>query len=113
EHVGLDHYPDVHLVALAQQGDAIEDRLTVLVAGEIVVGDEEVADPVGPVLADRPLYVVRGAAPRLSTLDIDDDTKRALIGAAAARIEAGERLDDPLEVLARQDRGRFRLERRQ
>ncbi len=93
QRVDLDHQPDVHLVAFAQLDDPVEDRLPVLVAGEIVVGDEEVPDAVRPVLADRALDVVRRAAARFPALHVDDGAERALIGTAAAGIEARQRLE--------------------
>ena len=41
QRVDLDHEAERNLVDLAQLGEPVEDRLPVLVAGEIVVGDEE------------------------------------------------------------------------
>ena len=42
--IDLDHQADRDLVDLAQLGEPVEDRFPVLVAGEIVVGDEEAGD---------------------------------------------------------------------
>jgi len=48
-------------VALADLDDPVEDRLPILVACEIVVGDEEPAHALGPVLLDEPFNIVRRA----------------------------------------------------
>jgi hypothetical protein len=60
------------LVHLADANNAIEDRLPVLVAGEIIVGDEEAPDARGPVTFDQMLDIVRRAPPRLAALHVDD-----------------------------------------
>ena len=44
EHVDLDQEGDAETLFLAQLDQPVEDRLPVLVAGEIVVGDEEARD---------------------------------------------------------------------
>jgi hypothetical protein len=62
QHIDLNHQPDVHLLAFTQHDDPVENRFPVLVAGEIVVGDEKMADALHVVLADRPLDVVGRAA---------------------------------------------------
>ena len=69
---------DVHAVALAQLDDAVEDRLPVLVAGEIVVGDEEPVEAVAECCAEQVLDVVGRAAARLAALHVDDGAERAL-----------------------------------
>jgi hypothetical protein len=43
ERIHLDDEADIELLNLAQVYQAVEDRLPVLVAGKIVVGDEEAA----------------------------------------------------------------------
>ncbi len=80
---------DIELLDLAQLDQPVEDRLPVLVAGEIVVGDEEAAQALRVVVAHDLLDVVGRAAARLAALDIDDGAERALIRAAAAGVEAG------------------------
>ncbi len=62
--------------------------LPVAVAGEIVVGDEEVVDALREVLAHQRLDIVGRAAARLAALHVDDGAERALERAAAAGIEA-------------------------
>ena len=62
----------------------------ILVAGEIVVGDEEAVDALGDVAADDLLDVVGAAPPRFASLHVDDRAEAALEGAAAAGIEARE-----------------------
>ena len=46
---------------LAQFDQPVEDRFPVAIAGEIVVGDEEVAHPIGDIDAHQRLDVVGGA----------------------------------------------------
>ena len=84
-----------------------------LVAGEIVVGDEEPLDALGVVEAHDPLQIVGRAEPALAPLHVDDGAERALVGAAAAEIDARQRARGAPHVLGRQDRGRLALERGQ
>src|SRR5581483_10081080 len=80
---------DVEPLLFAHDDQAIEDRLPVLVAGEIVVGDEEPVDALGEVGAHDQLDVIGGTAAAFAALDVDDGAKGALKRAAAAGIEAG------------------------
>ena len=48
QRVDLDHEADVHAVLFAQLDDPVVDRFPILVAGEIVVGDEEALDALAP-----------------------------------------------------------------
>src|SRR5690606_10773479 len=89
ERVDLDHQPDAHALALPERYDPVEDDLPVLVAGEIVVGDEVVVDALREVLADELLDVVGRAATRFAALHVDDRAERALERATAPRVEAG------------------------
>ena len=80
---------EIGAVALVDLDQPVEDLLPVLVAGEIVVGDEEAPEPVREVGAHDLLHVVGGAAARLSALHVDDGAEGALERAAAAGVEAG------------------------
>ena len=91
--VDLDHQAERDAVLLAQLDQAIEDRLPLLVAREIVVGDEELVNALRPVEAHEMLDVVRRAVARLAALHVDDGAERALVRAAAAGIEAGARAE--------------------
>ena len=62
----------VRAVALAQLDQAVEDRLPVPVAGEIVVGDEEPEDARRAVWRAPALDVVGVAPARLAALHVDD-----------------------------------------
>jgi hypothetical protein len=62
-----------------------------VVAGEVVVGDEEPLDALGMVLADDLLQVVRRAEAALAALDVDDGAEGALIGTAASEVDARKR----------------------
>ena len=73
---------------LAHLDQAVEDRLPVPVAGEIVVGDEEAVDALGQVDAHHPLDVVGVAPARLAPLHVDDRAEAALERAAAPGVEA-------------------------
>ena len=85
------------LVLFPELDQPVEHMLPVLVAGEIVVGEEEAADAARIVLADHLLDVVGRAPARDAALHVDDRAERALIGAAAAGIErrigAGDAVD--------------------
>ena len=112
QRVHLDGEADVHAF-LAQRDHPVEQRFPVAVAGEIVVGDEEALDALRDVLADDLLQIVGRAEAALAALHVDDGAERALIGAAAAEIDAGQRAGRAAHMLARQDRRRLALERRQ
>ena len=84
--------------------EPVEDRLPVLVAGEIVVGDEEARDPLRGVGAHDAFDVVRRAIARLAPLHVDDGAEAALERAAAAGVEARIMAGDAGDHLARQDR---------
>ena len=111
QRVDLDHQIDADAVLRAQLDDAVEDGLPVLVAGEVVVGDEEAVNAFRPVLPNDVLDVVRRAASRFPSLHVDDGAERALVRAAAAGIEGRVVACRALDVLAQQERHRRRLDR--
>ena len=84
-----------------------------LVAGEIVVGDEELADALRPVQAHEMLDVVGRAEARLASLHVDDGAERALIRAAAAGVEAGAQAERARDVSLGQERRRRSFDLRQ
>ena len=88
---------------------AIEDRLPVAVAGEIVVGDEVMGDALGVVGAHDRLDVVGAPIARLAALDVDDRAEAALEGTAATGVEARVMADDPPHHFLRQHGDRRRL----
>ena len=90
ERIDLDDEVELEPLDLAHLDQPIEDRLPVLVAGEIVVGDEEAMHALAQLTPDDLLDVVGRAPPRLAPLHIDDGAERALVGTAAAGIEARE-----------------------
>src|SRR6185437_7488892 len=104
QRVDLDDEAELHLFVLTQLDDAVEYDLPVLVAREIVVGDEEAVQSVGDVAADDLLDVVGRAAARLAALHVDDGAERSLVGAAAAGVEARLGAAGALDALARQKR---------
>ena len=93
-------------VLLAQLDQAIEDRLPIAVAREVVVGDEEPGDALRRIGAHDLLDVVGGAIARLAALHVDDGAEAALERAAAAGIEAGVMAGHAGDRPARQDRQR-------
>jgi len=112
ERVDLDGQADPD--ALILQGDhAVEQNLPVAVAGEIVVGNEEPIDPLRPIFPDDLLEVVRRAEAALATLHVDDGAEGALVGAAAAKVDAGVFPRGAHDVLVGQDRRRLAFERGQ
>src|SRR5262245_46680464 len=70
--VDLDHQAERNPALLPQFDQAIEDRLPLLVAREIVVGDEKFVDPLRPVETHEMLDVVGRAVARLTALHVDD-----------------------------------------
>ena len=106
QRIDLDHQAERDPVLLPQLDQAVEDRLPFLVAREIVVGDEEFVDALRPVHPHQPLHVVGGTEARFAALHVDDGAERALIGAAAARIETRAEADRVRDILLRQERHR-------
>ena len=112
ERIDLDGKSDIEPF-LAQQDHAVEQDFPILVAGEIVVGDEEALDAFGHVLAHDLFQIVGRADTALASLHVDDGAERTLIGTAAAEIDARERTRGAADVLARQKWRRFADQRRQ
>ncbi len=112
ERVDLDGEADPDALVL-QRDHPVEQDLPVAVAGEIVVGDEEPVDPLLPVRPDDLFEIVGRAEAALAALHVDDGAERALVGAAAAEVDAGIGARGPLDMLARQDRGGLAFERGQ
>src|SRR6516225_8759045 len=113
EGIDLDHETKRDAGSLAQLDQPIENRLPLLVAGEIVVGDKELADAVCPVGAHELLDLVGRAEARLAPLHIDDGAERTLIRAATPGIETGAQPKRALDVLLGKDRHRRATEGRQ
>ncbi len=89
ERIDLQQEPDLEALDFAQFDEAIEDRLPVAVAGEIVVGDKKARYALSCVGAHDRLDVVGGAIAGLAPLDVDDRAKAALKRAPAPGVEAG------------------------
>src|SRR5215831_17678480 len=106
QRINLDHQAERDSVPLTQRDQTVEDRLPCLVARKIVVGDEEFVDALRPVQTDQMLYVIRGAEARLTPLHVDNGAERALIGAAAACIEARTQPKRAVDVLLGKERHR-------
>ena len=113
ERIDLDGEAEIHALAVPHLDQPVEQRLPVAIAGEIVVGDEEALDALGVVLAHDLFQIVRRADAALAPLHVDDGAERALVGAAAAEIDARQVADGALHVLARQERRRLAGELRQ
>ena len=86
---------------LAQFDQPVEDRFPVAIAGQIIVGDEEVADAVGVVDPHQRFDIVRGAIARLAALHVDDGAERAQEGTAAPGVEAGDHAERASHALGR------------
>ena len=110
ERVDLDDQREVNLLDLAQMDQPVEDLLPVLVAGEVVVGDEKSEQPLPDVDPDDLLDVVGGAAARFAPLHVDDGAERALVGTAAAGVEARHRACGAPHALALEQRDRRALD---
>ena len=113
ERVDLDDEADVEFLHLAQMDDAVDDRFPVLVAREIIVGDEERPQALCVVRAHDLLDVFRRATARLAALHVDDGAERALVRAAAAGVEAGGTAGGALRAFDRHQRDRRAFDTRQ
>ena len=87
--IDLDHHVETQSLLFPDRDQPIEHRLPIAIAGEVVVGDEEMADPLGEILAHDALHILGGAEPRLATLDVDDRAEGALKRTATSGVEAG------------------------
>ena len=70
--------------------DAVEDGFPVLVAGEIVVGDEIAAHALRIAGANHALDIIRGAVAGFAALHVDDAAEAARIRAAAPGVETSK-----------------------
>ena len=86
--VDLDDQGHLDALVLLELDQPVEELFPVLVAGHVVVGDEERRDALLVVLADDRFEVVGAAEAALAALHVDDGAERALERAAAAEIEA-------------------------
>src|SRR2546421_12078632 len=93
----------------AHRDQAVGQLLPIAVARKIVVGDEEPRDAAPVMLVDAAFEIVRAAVAALPALHVDDRAERALIGAAAPEIDAGERAGGAPDGLLGGDRHRPRL----
>ena len=101
--VHLDHQLQRH--ALIAQGDEpVEDGLPLGITGEVVVGDEEIADPQGGVGAHQVLDIVGTAVTGLAALHVDDGAEAAQVRAAAPGVEARPPAHGEAHPIGGQDR---------
>ena len=80
---------DIQLFLLPKLDQFVEDRLPILISGEIVVGNEK---PFDTLLIARPNQagdILRTSSPGFLPLDVNDRTEAALEGAAASGIKTG------------------------
>ena len=114
-HERVDLNDEVELVAFRapELDQPVEDRLPVLVAREIVVGDEEVIDALRDIGANDRLDVVGRAVAAFAALHVDDGAERALERTAAPRVEAGDDARGALDAGRVQNRDRRALDARQ
>ena len=113
QRIHLNDEIEVEAFGVADRDQAIENRLPVLVAGQIVVGDEEMVDALREIGANDRLDVVGRAIARLAPLHVDDGAERALERAAPPGIEAGDDARRPLDAGGPQNRNRRALDPRQ
>ena len=89
QRIDLDDEAALQTLHLAQLDDPVENSLPVLVASEVVVGDEQLFDTLGVVGAQDQLNVSGRAVAVLAALHINDGAEAALERAASATIETG------------------------
>src|SRR6516165_10840177 len=102
--VDLDHQAERNLALLPEFDQAIEDRLPLLVARKIDVGNEEFVDPLRPVETHEMLHVVGRAEARLAALYVDDRAERALVRTATARVETRAQTEGACHIPLREKR---------
>src|ERR1700756_2774222 len=102
--IDLDREAERPPFLLTKLYDAIEWGLPILVAGKIIVRDEESGDALRDVRADERFNVVCGPASRPATLHVDDCAERALEGAAPPGVEARGAAHDSFDLPARNHR---------
>jgi hypothetical protein len=107
ERVDLDQERKLDAFLQPQVDQAVEDFFPILVPGEIVVGNKETVQPLGHVLADKALHIVRGTPARLASLDVDDCAERTLEWATASRVKARHRACRPDRANRRNERQRL------
>ena len=108
--VDLDDDVERKVVGALERDHPVEQNLPVLVAGEIVIGDEEGMDALGMVIHDDPLEIIGRPEPALAALHVDDGAEGALERAAAAEIEARKYRTHLGGGIARQKRCRLAFE---
>ncbi len=106
QRIDLNQELDIHPFALTQLDQPVENLLPVLVAREIVVGDEEAVDALRDVGAHDRLDVVGGAAARDAALNVDDGAETALERTAAPGVETRDVAADLADLGLGQDRHR-------
>ncbi len=110
EGVDLDDELQTEPFALAHLDEAVENRLPVPVAREIIVGNEEAEHALSEVGAHQPFDIIGVAPARLATLHIDDRAKAALERAAAPGVEGADRLAIAPHDVERQKRRHLLLQ---
>jgi hypothetical protein len=80
---------DGERLLLSQCDQPVENRLPVLVAREVVVGDEETLHALRGVVPHDRLHVVGASSARDAALHVDDGAEAALERATASGIERG------------------------
>src|ERR1700677_126786 len=85
--IDLQHQTDIEALG-AKRDQAIENRLPILVPGEIIISYEETRDGARVVGAHDRLHVVGAAIARFTALDVDDRAETALERTAASGVEA-------------------------
>jgi hypothetical protein len=113
QRVDLNHQAKRDPTFVPEFDQAIEDRLPLLVAGKIIVGDEELVNAVRPVKPHEMLHVIRRAVARLAALHVDDCAERALVRAASARVETRAEAERPCHIPFREERHGRPLQTRQ
>lgn len=111
--VDLDGEGELDPQLFAYRDDAIEDRLPIAVTGEVVIGDEVLADAMSQIGAQQTLDVVRRTVTRLASLDIDDGAEATGEGTATPGVEGSGHRGIAAHDLGRQERQGLAVEFRQ
>ena len=111
--VDLDDQGELDALVLLQLDEPVEEVFPMLVAGHVVVSDEERRDALLVVVADDRFEIVGCAEAALAALHVDDGAERALERAAAAEIEARHAALVARQRRRRQARRRGAFEARQ
>jgi hypothetical protein len=113
ERVNLHDDVDLEALDSLQLDDPVQDRFPILVAREVIVGNEIAFDPLRLIGANQPFDIVGAAEAGLAPLHINDGAEAAVKGASPPGVEAAQHPGITPYVALWQKRERPALQMRQ